>query len=50
MLLDILYVATYAANVATGKSQHVAYVATDGSPVATFVAHVATSSISYSNI
>ena len=47
LLQDILDVATYATNVATGESQHVAYVATDDSPVATFVA---TSSISCSNI
>ena len=49
-LQHILDVATYATNVPTCESQHVAYIATDDSPVATFVSYVATSSISCSNI
>ena len=50
MILDILDVATYATNVATGESQHVSYVAIDNSLVETFIAYVTTSGISYSNI
>ena len=50
LLQDILDVAIYETNVATGESSVATYATCCDLPVATFVAYVATSSISCSNI